>query len=173
MALDLYDICVPALGQMLGCQVGMIHKTLSFAEAKRADPLPLLSRRLSREELPLADNALKPASIALDVCTMAAKIPSPVTFDRTKPVTFRSVAEYTARARNFMQSIPREKFSREGEQMVPSPVYAGRQIDISLKELVLHIALPYAMFSCSATFWILASSGVPLSKVDYPFPPAW
>jgi hypothetical protein len=116
---------------------------------------------------------LKPATIALEVCTQAANVTSPVRFDTAVPATFQRIASYTADVRNFMNAIPREKFSRAGEEMAPSPVQAGEQVDISLKELVLHISLPYALFSSAATYWILSGSGVPVSKVDYPFPPAW
>jgi hypothetical protein len=173
MALKLYDLCVPAFGQVLGCQIGMLNKTMAFAESKRADPTPLLRRTIGKGELPLVEHALKPATIALEVCTRAANVTSPVRFDTSLPATFQRIAIYTAEVRNFMNAIPREKFSRAGEEMFPSPVQAGEQIDISLKELVLHILLPYALFSCAATYWILSGSGVPVSKVDYPFPPAW
>lgn len=173
MALELYDLCVPSLGQVLGCQIGMIQKTIAYAESKRADPTPLLRRSIGKGELPLVEHALTPATIALEVCTHAANVTSPVRFDTAQPATFQRIATYTAEVRNFMNAIPRGKFSSAGEEMVPSPVQAGEQIDISVKEFVLHICLPYTLFSSAATYWILSGSGVPVSKIDYPFPPAW
>jgi len=151
----------------------MIHKTLAFAESKRTDPRPLLLRRMGKEELRLLDHTIRPGGIALEFCEFATKIPSPKLYDESQPATFRAIAEFLAKARNYMQSIPREKFSRDGAEMVPSPVYAGRSIDITLMEHVLHIAVPYAIFSGSATYLTLCANGVPLSKVDFPFPPAW
>jgi len=171
MTIVLYDVCVPSFQQVLGCQLGMLHKASAYVASRKIPVSALLEKKNGQGERSFAMVAITPANLASEACAVAANVPNPIKPVGNKQISIGDIIDYTGRAQKFILSIPRDRFSQDGKRIVKVPVPGHDAVQVSIKEFILHMVLPNIFLHCSMTYCILNNMGVGVGKKDYPYPP--
>lgn len=150
----------------------MLHKAAAHCSHKNIEPAAILKKSMGEGELSYGILASQPAILSSNACAFATQTGNPLRPIGKTGVSFPILLELNRAARNFISDIPREKFSVDGQNMVKSPVHGGVPIDLSLRELIFHITLPFVLHYSSMAYCVLLSANVGVGPRDYPFPPA-
>ena len=164
MAIELYDLTVPAFRRGFSAMSDFLTKGENWANDKGVDPSQLLTARLYDDMAPLtaqiqrASDAAKLAVIRLSGIDNVA-MPDEET-------SFADLQSRITKTVELLKSVPRDAIDGQETKVVTLPTPGGN-IDFTGQSYVLGFVLPNFYFHITTAYAILRSQGVPVGKLDY------
>lgn len=165
MALDLYDISVPAFLRGLKALSALLDKAL----AQGFDEAALMQARLAPDMHPLP-NQVRTAAFSARGCVARLTGQDWPTTEDTE-ATFAELQATIALSIAFIESVPREAFvGAEDREVVLK--FPGGQFDFKGTQYLTGFALPNFYFHVTTAYALLRAAGVEIGKRDYMGAPA-
>lgn len=164
MVISMYDLSVAVYSRMLTNLAGMLDKAATFAAEKKFDGTVLVNARLAPDMFPLSRQVQIACDFAKGGSARLAGIEVPTRNDNE--TTLDDLKARVAWTRDFIGSIPREKFNDAAERPI---VHELRTMTIKLPGFAYlqGFSLPNFYFHVTTTYNILRHNGVPIGKTDF------
>jgi len=164
MSVSMYDIAVPTFQKQLAALEAILDKAADYAAAKKIDLAVLLDARLFpdmfdlRRQVQLATDFAKAATARLT----GQDVPS---FPDTE-TTLPELKARLAKTQALLAGVHKEQF--EGADIKPLTLkVGGREVTLSGRDYLLHVALPNFYFHCATAYGILRHNGLEIGKRDF------
>lgn len=164
MAVSMHDISVDVFSRMLSNLADVLDKAAAYAAEKKFDGAVLVGSRLAPDMFPLSRQVQIACDFAKGCSARLAGIEVPKREDNE--ATLADLKARIAWTRDFIGSIPREKFNDAAERPI---VHEMRAMTVKLAGLpyLERFSLPNFYFHVTTAYAILRHNGVPLVKNDY------
>lgn len=160
MALDLYDVSVPAFVRGLKALSALLDKAL----AQGFDEAALMQAQLAPDMRPLPNQVRMAAFSARGCVARLTGLDWPVTDD--DEATFAELQATIALSIAFIESVPREAFVGAEDRDVVLKFPNG-QFDFKGAQYLTGFALPNFYFHVTTAYALLRAAGVEIGKRDY------
>lgn len=164
MSVSMYDIAIPTFQKQLTALEAILDKAADYATAKKIDLAVLLGARL----YPDMFNLTRQVQLATDFAKAAParlaghEIPS---FPDTE-TTLPELKERLAKTQALLASYKSEQLDGSDEKQLVLKL-GGREVTLTGKDYLLHVALPNFYFHCATAYGILRHNGLEIGKRDF------
>ncbi len=160
----MYDIAIPTFQKQLGALDAILDKADAYATAKKIDIAVLLAARL----YPDMFNLTRQVQLATDFAKAAParlaglEVPSLPDTETTLP----ELKARVAKVQTMLAAYKPEQFEgSEAKQLTLK--LGGKDVTLSGREYLLHVALPNFYFHCATAYNILRHNGLEIGKRDF------
>lgn len=164
MSLSMYQISVPTFQRQLQMLDTLLDKAAAYAEARKIDPVALLTARLYPDMHPLPRQIHLACDAAKGASARLAGVPVPSHPD--VETTFPELKERIAKTRAFLDTIKPEQMEGSEDRTVTLQTRSGDQSLVG-QDYLLNFALPNFYFHCTTTYAILRHNGLEIGKLDF------
>ena len=164
MSLDMYQASISVFVRMLDNLSSILDKGAAFAEAKKIDPMVLITARLAPDMYPLSRQVQIATDMVKGCAARLAGLEVPSYEDNE--TTFAELQARIAKTVTFLQSINAEQINGSEGRTVTLKI-RGKEIDFQGQPYLLHFVLPNLYFHITTTYAILRHNGVELGKMDF------
>ena len=164
MAIDLYDLTVPAFLRGFAALSAFLTKAESWAAENDVDPADLLTAKLYDDMAPLTAQIQRASDTAKGAAVRIGGIENvPMADGET---TFADLQSRIARTVDFLEAVPPEAMN--GQEARPVTLTTpSRSVDFTGLGFAQGFVLPNFYFHVTTAYAILRMKGVPLGKLDY------
>jgi hypothetical protein len=164
MSLSMYHASVTVMTNTLTNLIGILEKGAAYAEAKKIDPVVLVTSRLYPDMFPLA----RQVQIASDqakgsVARLAGQ--EPPKFDDNE-ASFPELIARVQKTIAFLKTFTPAQIDGS-EQRAINITQRGKPVTYQGMPYLLHHALPNVFFHVSTAYNILRHNGVDVGKADF------
>lgn len=164
MAIELYDLTVPAFLRGFAALSAVLTKAESWATENGIDPADLLTARLHDDMAPLTAQIQRASDSARGAAVRIGGIENVAMAD--DEVTFADLQARIARTVDFLKAVPPEAMNGQEARPV-TLVTPGRSVGFTGLGFAQGFVLPNFYFHVTTAYAILRMKGVPLGKLDY------
>ena len=164
MAIELYDLTVPAFLRGFAALSAFLTKAESWAAENDVDPADLLTARLHDDMAPLTAQIQRASDTAKGAAVRIGGIANIPMAD--EEATFADLQTRIARTVEFLKAVPTEAMNGQEERAVTLAT-PGRTVDFTGLSFAQGFALPNFYFHVTTAYAILRMKGVPIGKLDY------
>ncbi|MDH4189362.1 MAG: DUF1993 domain-containing protein [Betaproteobacteria bacterium] len=164
MTISMYQASAPRFANMLKNLSAVLDKGQAHAEARKFDPLVLVSARLYPDMLPMSRQVQIACDTAKGAAARLAGVEVPQYDDSEK--TFAELIARIARTIDFVRSFKPEQIDGSEEREIVLKL-GGREVKFNGMQYLLGFAQPNFYFHVTTAYDILRHNGVELAKRDY------
>jgi uncharacterized protein len=164
MAIELYDLSVPAFRRGFASLSAILDKGRAHADAEGIAHADYLGARLYEDMHPLTAQVQRASDAAKFAVARLSGVESPAMADTE--ASFDALQDRIARTLTFLDSVRAETINgKEAAQIeVKTP---ARSLHFTGRDYLLGFALPNFYFHVTTAYAILRHLGVPIGKMDY------
>jgi hypothetical protein len=163
-SLSMYEVSVPVFARGLDQLSHLLSKGAAHAKEAGIDPATLIQARLAPDMFVLAAQVQRSSDAAKASIARIAGVEAPAMPDTE--TTFEELIARCAKTRDFVHSVPRDRFDEAAERAVEMKV-RGHLLHFTGSSYLLRFGIPNFFFHVTTAYDILRHKGVPIGKLDY------
>jgi hypothetical protein len=164
MTISMYQAAVPTLSRSLTNLIAILEKGAAHAEAKKFDPVVLVTSRLYPDMLPLSNQVQIACDISKGGAARLAQVEPPAFED--KETTFPELIERVRKTLAFLETLKPPQIDGSEERTVTWQTRTATKTMQGMPYLFNHV-FPNVFFHVATTYDILRHNGVEIGKMDF------
>ena len=164
MAIELYDLSVPAFRRGFAALSAILEKARAHADERGIRHETLLTARLYEDMHPLTSQVQRASDAAKFALARLSGIDAPAMPD--SEASFADLQDRITRTVAFLDTVPADAVN--GKEAIDVEVKTpSRSFHFKGQDYLLGFALPNFYFHLTTAYAILRNQGLPLGKMDY------
>jgi len=165
MTISMFKISVPIYVQFLTALSGVLDKAAAHCEAKKIDPVALLTARLFPDMYPLARQVRAASDHAVNSTARLAGAEPPAL--PIAEASFADLKDRLDKAIAFLKTFKAAQIDGSEDKAIKITFGSGATREFTGQSLLLGNSLPNFYFHCTTAYDILRQCGVDVGKRDF------